>query len=37
MKFKVIAIKLEIIDSNRFSITFEYLKHIHLYSNNYNK
>lgn len=24
-------------NSNRFSITFEYLKHIHLYSNNYNK
>ena len=37
MKFKVIAIKIEIIDSNSFSITFEYMKHLYLLSNNYNK
>ena len=34
MKFKVITIKVEIIDNNSFIITFEYMKHLYLFSNN---
>lgn len=29
--------KVETIDNNSFIITFEYMKHLYLFSNNYNK